>query len=207
MTYQNYLIEPEEVLTESRLAQILNTFQTTDLPLLKKLKNYYDGKQDIFNKTASDEGRPDNQRCVNYCKSIVDNYSGYMLGKQISFMGENIEQIQEILDYNDIHEMMNEYLRQALIYGRGFLINYVDMEGKQRIQIIDAQQCIPVYDDTIEHNLLYVIRCWEDTSKGELVTDVEYKVEVYGPDVVRYYTATAGFTTVTLELETPHHFG
>ena len=120
------------------------------------------------------------------------------MGKPVSFVGDNIDEIREILDYNDVHEMMTEYLRQACIYGRAFLINYVDMEGKQRIQVLDAQSCIPVYDDTIEHNLLHVIRCWIDNSKGDLSTEIQWKVEDYGPEAVRYYDATDGFVTYTL---------
>ena len=189
------------------IRQILLTFQTTDLPVLNKLKNYFDGKQDIIYKEPVDDGRPDNKIIINYCKMIVDNYSVYLLGKQLSFMGDNIDEIQEILDYNDIHQQMTEYLRQALIFGRGFLINYVDTEGKQRIQVLDSRNCIPVYDDTIEHNLLYVIRMWEDTSRGQLSTDIRYKVEVYGPSDIKYYNSTAGFETFELERVEPHYYG
>ena len=207
MTYNNFMITPDTPLSEERLFQIISTFQTSDLPTLKKLKNYYDGKQVIFEKTPVDDGRPDNQICINYTKAITDSYTGYMMGKPVSFVGDNIEDIREILDYNDIHEMMTEYLRQALIYGRAFLINYVDLEGKQRIQVLDSQECIPIYDDTIEHNLLHVVRCWIDSSKGELTTQVQYKVEDYGPSEVRYYDATADFTTYTLTHVEPNHYG
>ena len=207
MTYNTYMISSDGILTEERMNQILSTFQTSDLPKMKKLRNYYDGNQEILYKAPVDAGRPDNRIIINYCKTITDNYSGYLLGKQLSFMGENIDKIQEILDYNDVHEMMCEWLRQALIYGRGFLINYIDSEGKQRIQVLDSQQCVPVYDDTIERNLLYVLRCWEDTSRGELTTDIQYKVEAYGPNDIRYYNSTAGFESYNLEKVVPHHYG
>ena len=206
MTYQNFMVNEEEGLSDARLFEIISTFQTTDLPILKKLKNYYDGRQDIIYKAPVDEGRPDNRLVVNYCKMITDNYNGYMMGKKVSFTGENVEKIQEVLDYNDIHETLTEYLRQALIYGRAFLINYIDKDGQQRVQVLDSRDCIPVYDDTIEHSLLYVIRCWEDTSYGNLATSIKYKVEVYGPDETRYYNATAGFNTYELTSVKEHHY-
>lgn len=206
MTYTTYTIGSDAVLSEQRLNQILTQFQTLDLPVLKRLKNYYDGNQDIIYKQPTDTGKANNVCVTNFCKTICDSYTGYMLGKQVSFMGTNIEEIQEILDYNDIHEMISEYLRQGLIYGRGFLINYIDKDGKQRIQVLDSQHCIPIYDDSIEQNLLYVVRFWIDNSNGILDTQLQYKVELYGPENIKYYTASSDFATVTLDRVEPHYF-
>ena len=108
--FQKFMINPGEILSETRLGEILSTWETTDLPTLKKLKNYYDGKQDILLRTPRDTGREINNIVLNYCKPIVDTYTGFM-GKQISLSGENIEKIQEILDYNDSHETFLEWLR------------------------------------------------------------------------------------------------
>ena len=35
MTYNTYTIAPDTPLTEERMFQIISTFQTTDLPILK----------------------------------------------------------------------------------------------------------------------------------------------------------------------------
>jgi len=205
--FKKFLVGADTPLTDSRILQILSTFQTTDLPKLKKLKDYYDGKQNIVYKQPVDEGRPNNIVIVNYCKHICDTYNGYITGKPIAFAGDGIEPIMDIFNYNDSRAFFAEYLRQALIYGRAFSVNYIDEDGEQRMAVLDAKECIPVYADTIEGELKYVIRFWEDTSKGELATDTIYRVEVYGPDSVDYYTSGMGFASLTPTGSNPNYFG
>ena len=199
--FQKFTIVKEEGLTEERLGQILLTFQTTDLPQIKQLQDYYNGKQKILFKEPVDAGRPDNRIVTNYCRVITENYQGYLLGKPITFTSPDadITELQEIFDYNDMHTTTSNWLRSTLIAGRGFLINYIDEDGAQRMQVLDPATCIPVYDNTIGGELLYVIRFWEDTSKGDLATDISYKVEVYGEKETRYYNSSAGFETFELE--------
>lgn len=200
-----YIIKQDEVLTTDRIGKILNQFQTKDLPKLLKYKKYYDGKQQIFYKQATDAGKPCNKVVVNFCKAIVDNYNGYITGTPISYQGENVDDILEILNYNDIHMLDNEYLRQALIYGRAFQVNYIDEDGKQRLKVLDTRECVPVYDDTLEAKILYVIRFWKDFPVNKEVE--RYTVEVYTENEIITYSATAGFVTFERVSSVPHYFG
>ena len=204
--YNKYLVPAGMPITEDRILEILSVFQTADLPKLKKAKNYYDGKQNIMYKLASDDGRPANVVCINYCKPIVDNYMGYIVGKPIAFVSQD-NTINEILRYNDVASTSAEYLRQSLIYGRSFLINYIDEDKQQRLQVLSAQECIPVYDDTIEGKLRYVIRFYQSNAYGELPTNIEYKVEVYGDTEVVYYDSTEGYTSLIKTSSMPHYYG
>lgn len=52
----------------------------------------------------------------------------------------------------------SEYLRQALIYGVAYEINYIDELGQQRFKVLDPREVIPVYSNDLANELLYVIR-------------------------------------------------
>lgn len=200
-----YTIEYGKEMTQDRLAKILRQFQTKDLPRLKKLKRYYDGKHNITYKTPTDVGKPCNKIVVNYCKSIVDNYSGYLTGKPISYIGNGQDEIMDVLNYTDIHTVDAELLKDALIYGIAYNINYIDTDGKQRIKTLNPQECIPVYDDTLNSELTYVVRFWRNEPINK---DTEtYTVEVYGQNSVNVYNSVAGFTSFELLEEVPNYYG
>lgn len=203
--YTKFLVPMGEPISESRILAIISTFMTADLPKLQKAKNYYDGKQDILLKEPSDDGRPDNKVVINYCKPIVDNYLGYIVGKPVAFVSED-DTINDILNYNDMASTSAEYLRQSLIYGRAFTINYIDEFSQQRLQVLDAKECIPVYEDNIEGKLRYVIRFYQSNAYGILPTDAVYRVELYGEDSVVYYDSVEGYSSIMETSRVPNFY-
>ena len=199
-----FLIKQNDQLTTEKLGKIIQQYQTRDLPKLQRYYNYYKGRQNILTKVASDVGKPCNQVVVNYCKGIVDNYTGYLTGKDISYSGEGIEEILDVLNYNDVHAEDTSMLRDALIYGKAVELNYIDMDGKQRFKKLDPRECIDVYDDTLDQNLMYAIRFYRADFIGD--STESYIVEVYDAKGVRKYKSTMGFSSFALLDETPHYF-
>ena len=200
-----YQIDRTEELTTDRLGKILSTFQTWDLPKLNTYYNYYNGKQAITQKVATDTGKPCNKVVVNYCYNIVQNYLGYMTGIEIGYDNDGrFEDIIDVLKYNDVKAEDSELLRNALIFGRAFEINYIDEDGKQRFRTLDPRSCIPVYDNTLSSELLYVVRFYTESLVNEL-SDT-YIVEVYSEDKVTRYRSSAGFASFILIDEEKHFF-
>jgi SPP1 family phage portal protein len=115
----------------------------------------------------------------------------------VSYSSEkDFSNIQEILNYNDVKNEDSELLRNALIFGRAFEINYIDEDGKQRFKVLDSRECIPIYDTTLNNDLLYIIRYY-------LVDNVEdsldkYYVEVYGKQIIRTYESSNRFSSFSL---------
>lgn len=186
-----------------KLGEIIQQFQTRELPKLQQYYNYYKGKQKIMSKVATDVGKPCNRVCVNYCYNIVQNYLGYLTGIDVAYSSDkDLEDIQEVLNYNDVHNADSELLKNALIYGKAFEINYVDEDGEQRFKVLDSRECIPVYDNTLNQNLVYVIRLY----RANLIDAEEYIVEVYDSSACRTYRSTMGFSSFALLEETAHYF-
>lgn len=154
-------------------------------------------------KVASDVGKPCNRIVSNYCFNIVQNYQGYITGIDISYLSQtNIDTIQDILNYNDVRTEDNELLRNALIFGKSFEINYVDEDAKQRFKLLDSRECIPVYSNDLNNDLLYVIRYYvADTINN---SQDEYYIEVYGNEFIRKYKSSNAFATLLLLEEKPN---
>lgn len=202
-----YLIGKNEELTTDRLGKMMADFQTRELPRLKAYHDYYDGKQKIMFKQATDTGKPCNKVVVNYCYNIVQNYLGYLTGIEVSYENdeERFAEVMDILKYNDVKAEDSELLKQALVFGRAFEINYIDEDGRQRFRTLDARSCVPIYDNTLNNELLYVVRFWEEDRLDE--TSTSYIVEVYSANTVKTYRSTMGFSSFEFISEEPHYFG
>ena len=143
----------------------------------------------------------------NYCERIVNNYNGYITGIPISYSNDEFEDIMDIINYNDVTQEDTEYLKQALIYGRAFECNYIDEEGKQRFKLFSTKECLPVYLNTIEEPLQYVIRFYQESLLENLPGMDNYIVEVYGPNDIKRYRSAPGFASFELIEQRPHFFG
>lgn len=200
-----YILEKGKELSATILTKILNKFNTQDRPKLQHLLDYYEGRQKILQKQATDTGKPCNRVVVNYCDCIVHNYLGYLAGKPITYDNDNFDEVKDILNYNDVVTEDSEFLRQALIYGVSYEVNYIDEWGKQRFRLFDSRECIPVYDNTLNNDLMYVIRYY----KEELADNIEeqkYIVEVYSDRTVKRYRSNSGFSSFELIEEYPHYY-
>lgn len=191
-------------LTMQKIIEFIQKFNQYERPRLDRYFNYYDGKQAILRKTVSDKTKPCNRIVTNFCYNIVNNYQGYLTGNDITYTSpQDISNIVDILSYNDVRTEDNEFLRQALIYGRAFEVNYIDEDMKQRFKVLDSRECIPIYQNNLNQDLLCVVRYywvdWLDQTKG-------YYVDIYFKDYIAHYLMNTGFTTLQLVSEEPHYF-
>lgn len=156
-------------------------------------------------KSATDVGKPCNRIVTNYCFNIVQNYLGYLTGIDVAYSSPNdFNAVQDILNYNDVRTEDSEYLRNALIFGRAFEINYVDEDAIQRFKVLDSRECIPIYSNDLNNDLLYVIRYYvADTVNNE---QDEYYIEVYGNKFIRKYKSSSAFSTFALLEEKPNYY-
>lgn len=155
-------------------------------------------------KQATDLGKPANKVVVNYCYNIVQNYRGYLTGIDIAYSSDkDIDQVFEVLNYNDVKQEDSNYLQDALVYGCAYEIAYIDEWGKHRFKTLDPKNVIPIYDDTLDQDLVYCIRFWSNK-----IADKDfYIVEVYSQSDIKTYKSDMGFQTFELVKEEPHYFG
>lgn len=184
---------------------MINRFRLNVEPRLNTYKKYYDGLQAILNKRYADEAKPCSRTVLNYCKNIVDNYAGYLATPgYISYQSDNdIQEIMDILRYNDYQEEDSEFLLNALIYGVAAELMYIDADGKTRFRIINPTTCFGVYDDSLTGDLMYFVRMYKVNDWDE---SDNYNVDVYSDNNIRHYFMAGMNGQLTFTGEEPHYF-
>lgn len=192
-------------LTTALLHKMIQRFELDVQPRLRKYKNYYDGIQNILQKTYSDPSKPCNKSVINYCKNIVDSYAGYMAAPgHISYRSEqDIEDVMDILRYNDYQTEDADFLQDVLVYGTAAELMYMDAASKTRFKLIDPTQCFGIYDDTLSGDLIYFVRFyrvneWDDNDL--------YNVDVYSDKIITSYQMAGMNGELVLVSEQPHYF-
>lgn len=200
-----FYINKDAELSVELLNKMINKFNLDVEPKLKKYKNYYDGIQAILNKTYSDASKPCNRTIINYCKNIADSYCGYLASPgYISYRSEqDIEDIMDILKYNDYQAEDSDFLLNALVYGKAAELMYIDLEGKVRFRQINPTQCFAIFDDSLTGDLLYFVRIYEANDWDD--TNI-YNVDVYSDYDVKHYTMSGENGNLVFVSEEPHYF-
>lgn len=200
-----FYINNNTELTAELLQKMINRFNMSVLPQLLKNKKYYDGLQTILNKTYADATKPCSRTVINYCKNIVDSYAGYMATPgYISYSSEqDIEDVMDILRYNDYQAEDSDFLLNALIYGVSAELMYIDKSGKTRFSLINPCSCFGIYDDSLANDLLYFVRMYKVNDWDESNT---YIVDVYSDNSIKHYTMAGENGGLIFMSEEPHYF-
>ena len=191
-----------EDLTLDKLGRIIQNFQTSKLSQMSIREKYYEGKQKILYRKATDEGKPNNKVVTNFVQMFTDSYSGFL--KEVNH-GTEYGELLDVLKYNDVMQEDEQLYKDALIYGMAAEINYTDKFGNERFVRLDPKTVIPIYSDTLDNELLYAIRFWK-TALTQFDED-KYWVEVYDKNNVQIYRSENGFSSFELVEVRPHYYG
>ena len=201
-------LNPETELTAAIVKKLIDNHKQYDMPRLQKLEDYYLAKNEILKRQMADPSKPNNKISNPYANYITDTLTGYFMGEPVTYSSldeKALEELNLIFEYNDEADENVELARSCSIYGVGYEMMYVDEEGSVRFKRLDAKECIPIYDDTIENDLLYVIRYYLDK---DIITDKTFMyIEVISrTDVSRYRANDTGANMELIESR-PHYFG
>ena len=192
-------------LTAELLGKMINRFNVEVQPKLSKNKKYYDGMHSILNKSYADASKPCSRTVINYCKNIVDSYCGYLAtpGYITYNSNDDIEDIMNILRYNDYQAEDADLLLDALVYGTAAELMYIDSMGQTRFRLINPTQCFAVYDDSLTSDLIYFVRMYK---ANEWDNSNLYNVDVYSDFNVKHYTMSGFNGSLSFVGEEYHYF-
>ena len=180
-----------------------------DLPRLLELENYYNTKNKIINRTMADPAKPNNKIANPYASYITDTLTGYFVGEPITYNSNDktlLQDLSMIFEYNDEADENMELAKNASIFGVAYEMLYFSEEDKMiRFKPLSPKEVIPIFDKSVEGNLLAVIRYYDDYN---VVEDKTYTIiEVIDAVGVLRYQSTKGSNTLTLLENYPHYFG
>lgn len=195
-------------LTPQVISRIIDNHKSTTLPRMLKLERYYDNNNDINRRIMKDASKPNNKVANAYASYITDTMVGYFMGEPITYNCDDkqlLENLNLLLEYNDEADENSELAKDASIFGVAFEELYVAEDGMVRFKRLDPKTVIPIYDKSIEENLLAVIRYYEDFDFA--LNEAVVIVEVITDNTISTYKTNNLMTTLTPEFEVPHYFG
>jgi len=204
-------IDKDDALNTARLQKIIQYHQQQILPELVFNRGYYDGTgQAIMHRVLSDESKPNNKIVKNYCKSIVENFRGYITGKPITYSAlgadQDITTLLDVLNSNDYQNSDSEWLKNALIYGYAPQLCYVNERNEYRFKNINPEQVIPVYSADLDEDLLYVIYYYPIVDWDNPQWEYNYSINVYDAQNVYHFTSDSAFGTIVPSGEPEAHY-
>lgn len=181
--------------------ELINTIINAHKKDAKRMKHLYDRYQvdeengpEIFKRAgpvpnafdsapqvARLDDKVNNQLNNSFDADIVDTKVGYLFGHPISYSIDDtegqFEKMQQVLEEfllrNNTEDEDSELGKFATICGYGARLLYIDLEGHERIKLIDPWECILIGDEIhaptysiryyTEDNIRYV-ECYDDTN-------------------------------------------
>ena len=200
-----FYIAKETELDALLLHKLINRFTTEQQPKRQRWKNYYDGKHAILQKSYSDPSKPCNRIVTNYCKIVADTYNGYIVGKPVTYTSNNdIDEVQDVLNYNDTVNADMAFLHNALVYGAAYELHWLDAAAQERYSQVSPLNAFAIHDNSLDNELLYFVRWYKVDSFDD--NDLMH-VEVYDARSVKYYEGNGINGALRLIEEKPHYFG
>ena len=154
-----------------------------------------------------DTSKPNNKIANPYASYITDTLVGYFVGKPISYNSNDLEtlnELQMIFEYNDEADENTELAKSASIYGVAYELLYVS-DDMVRFKSLNPKECIPIFDNTLDSNLLAFIRYYDDYDVVHDKTSV--MVEVITDKDFSCYQTNSSLGSLTLIESYAHYFG
>ena len=201
-----YYFDKEKILTRDIIKKFISLDREENARKIK-LHEYYKGKHAILSRQYEDASKPNNRVVNPYANYITTLMTGYFIGEPVQYTSADeavLEQYKDILAYNDEPSVNKEIAKWQSVCGEGYEVTYIDEQGNVRFKALPAIGMIPIYNDDMDEELLYVIRYWRSYDiEHDLWIDY---VEVYSPiEIVKYQSDVAG-TLVQID-QKYHVFG
>ncbi len=167
-------------------------------------QDYYGGKHDILErkrtaigpggKQVEIDNLPNNRIVDNQYKKLVTQKVNYILGKPLTFHGENKKYINEIKGVlgRDFLKVMRNICEDSLNCGIGWLYIYYDDTGKLRFRRFRPWEIIPGWADEDHRELDYVIRVYERIEYKGRKREIQQCAEVFDKVFIRRYIIDKG---------------
>ena len=199
-----FYIDKNTELTADLIHKMISKYIINDLPKLEKWKNYYNGKHQILSKTYKDPTKPCNKIVTNFAKVITDTYGGYICGKPITYSSnDEIEDLQEVINYNDSAAEDMAFCRNALTFGVAYELQWLDAASQVRYAQVSPLNSFAVYDNSLDCELLYFIRWYKANTIDYSDT---YIFEIYDKNRITKYKSFGMAGALEFIGEEPHYF-
>lgn len=156
---EDILFNEDKSINEKALISCLKE-HTKTVDRFTILKNLYDGKHDILNRTKEQKDLSNNRLMINHAEYITDFATAYFIGNPIKYTFPEEENrndddlLLQAFKKANINQVDTEIVRDLSIFGIGIEYVYQDKEGNTKSTNLDPRTAFLVVDDTVEENSL-----------------------------------------------------
>ncbi|MFS0776076.1 phage portal protein [Neobacillus sp. 3P2-tot-E-2] len=184
---------------------ILKLIEKIDLGKVtySKLERYYNGDHDILHeKGKSDPTKSDMRAYFNYCRKMVQNSVGYILGKPVNYSSKSgNKEFIDLIDYYfsgwEKEHNINLKLKSS-IHGAAYEVSFINTKGEFQSTYFTPLEMVVLHDGTVDSKVSLAVR------KYKLEFDELEYVEVW--DSVNYSRYSKSGSNLTLLEQKPHRF-
>ena len=157
----------------------------------QKNEDYFYGKHEILNRTFDDTSKPNNHVMCNIPKYIVQVRTGFFSSSPLALESLNeefMDDIRDVLDYNDFKQTFNQLDTYCSIFGHSFLVMYINDEGRLAFTAQNPKDWIYVRDNSLEQKPKFAIRYyawWDDIANQQM-----YDIELYTKEEIINHEGT-----------------
>ena len=157
----------------------------------QKNEDYFYGKHEILNRTFDDLSKPNNHVMCNIPKYIVQVRTGFFSSSPLALESLNedfMDDIRDVLDYNDFKQTFNQLDTYCSIFGHSFLVMYINDEGRLAFTAQNPKNWIYLRDNSLEQKPKFAIRYyawWDDVANQQM-----YDIELYTKEEIINYEGT-----------------
>lgn len=205
------MILDEKIISEGITPELLYKLiskHNSSLERYEKLRRYYNGEHDIFQRRRSSGSVANNKVVCNYAKYITDMSTSYLIGVPVSYApakGYDIEALKNAYFEQDIASIDAELVKQCCIYGRAYELVYADEDSKPKSVQISPMQAFVVYNDDCTHVPLFGVYYYKTKDIDDSISSVVCNVYTDNK-IFTYENKADNWNNMTLTYEGEHYF-
>lgn len=199
-----YKFSIEQVKDPVILTKLVKKFKAKERRRFNKAQRYYEVRNDIYARKMSDL-KENNKIAHGFARYITNMATAYFIGKPVRYSTDDEayqEALDDVLDKNYINILNFEVSKEASKKGIGFLLLYVNEEGKLKIKKCSAEEIIPVFSTSLGEYLECAVRLSEEYDiDGKFLKE---GADIYDKERIYHYERTNRAADFEFVSDEPH---
>lgn len=199
-----YKFSIEQVKDPVILTKLVKKFKAKERRRFNKAQRYYEVKNDIYARKMSDL-KENNKIAHGFARYITNMATAYFVGKPVRYSVDDKayqKALDDVLNKNYINMLNFEVSKEASKKGIGFLLLYVNEEGKLKIKKCSAEEIIPVFSTSLGEYLECAVRLSEEYDiDGKFLKE---GADIYDKERIYHYERTNRAADFEFVSDEPH---
>lgn len=144
---------------------------------------YYRGDHDILHNYAMQDARSNMRVVCNFPRLFIDEEVSYVLGYPVNYIPyDNNKEVLNLIERNfstweKVHNQ--ELLKQALIFGESYELQYINQDGDFKATVLTPLNCYVVESEDAESEVILALHSYKKSFDETEYIDVYFENYIY----------------------------